>query len=64
MPIIHVALSPRTVEQRRAFGAAITAAAEEILGAPKERVRITFVDVEPDHFFVNGALASDAAGAS
>lgn len=57
MPNISVELlRGRTVEQRRAFVAAVTKAAEEHLGAPPERTRIRLSEVGDNEVAVGGVF--------
>lgn len=62
MPSITVQLlRGRTVEQKRAFAAAVTAAAVAELGARPGDVRIAFEHIEPDDVANGGVLASEDA---
>jgi 4-oxalocrotonate tautomerase len=62
MPSITVQLlRGRTVEQKRAFAAAVTDAAVAELGARRQDVRIAFEHIEPDDVANGGVLASDDA---
>lgn len=55
MPLIQVTLARgRTPEQLTAFAEALTAAAEEAIGAKRESVRVVLTECEPDHWFVGG----------
>lgn len=55
MPLIQVTLAKgRTPEQLTAFAEALTAAAEEALGAKRESVRVVLTECEPDNWFVGG----------
>ncbi|TDD64552.1 4-oxalocrotonate tautomerase [Jiangella aurantiaca] len=65
MPSITVQmLRGRTVEQKRAFAAAVTAAAVAELGARPGDVRIAFEHIEPDDVANGGVLASEDASRS
>lgn len=65
MPSITVQLlRGRTVEQKRAFAAAVTEAAVEALGARPGDVRIAFEHIEPDDVANGGVLASEDASRS
>ena len=60
MPSITVQLlRGRTIEQKRAFAAAVTDVAVETLGARPGDVRIAFEHIEPDDVANGGVLASD-----
>ena len=60
MPNIRVELlAGRTVDQRRAFARAVTAAAVDELGARSQDVRILFEEVSADHVANGGVLASE-----
>lgn len=62
MPNITVELlRGRTIEQRRAFAAAVTDNAVEILRARRQDVRIVFTDIEGDDVANGGVLAVDDA---
>jgi 4-oxalocrotonate tautomerase len=55
MPLIQVTLARgRTPEQLKAFGEALTKAAEESIGAKPESVRVVLNECEPEHWFVGG----------
>ncbi|MGE3286295.1 MAG: 4-oxalocrotonate tautomerase family protein [Pseudonocardia sp.] len=55
MPLIQVTLARgRTPEQLTAFAQALTAAAEEALGAKRETVRVVLTECEPENWFVGG----------
>ncbi|RIQ26258.1 tautomerase family protein [Jiangella rhizosphaerae] len=65
MPSITVQLlRGRTVEQKRNFAAAVTAAAVAELGARPGDVRIAFEHIEPDDVANGGVLASEDASRS
>jgi 4-oxalocrotonate tautomerase len=56
MPLIQVTLAAgRTPEQLHALGTALTDAAEQALGAPRETIRVVLHECEPEHWFVGGA---------
>lgn len=60
MPNITVQLlRGRTVDQRRAFVAAVTDVAVETLGARRGDVRVVFEHMEPDDVANGGVLALD-----
>lgn len=60
MPSITVQLlRGRSVDQKRAFAAAVTEAAVEALGARAGDVRIAFEHIDPDDVANGGVLASD-----
>ena len=60
MPIIRVELlTGRSVEQKRAFAAAVTREAAQILTCPPEAVDVVFRDVERHDWAVAGILAAD-----
>lgn len=60
MPNITVQLlRGRSVDQRRAFAAALTDVAVETLGARRADVRIAFEHIEPDDVANGGVLAVD-----
>lgn len=65
MPSITVQLlRGRTIEQKRAFVAAVTDVAVETLGARRGDVRIAFEHIEPHDVANGGVLASDDASRS
>jgi 4-oxalocrotonate tautomerase len=60
MPNITVELlSGRSLDQRREFAAAVTAAAVKILGARAQSVRIRFDEIERADVANAGVLVSD-----
>ncbi len=60
MPNITVELlSGRTIEQHRAFVAAVTDAAVDVLKAKRENVRIRLVEIEKSSVANGGVLESD-----
>ena len=60
MPNITVELlSGRTMDQRREFAAAVTAAAVDVLKAKREAIRILFVEIEKSDVANGGTLESD-----
>ena len=62
MPSITIQLlRGRTIEQKRAFAAALTDVAVETLGARREDVRIAFEHIEPEDVSNGGVLAVDDA---
>lgn len=65
MPSITVQLlRGRNVDQKRAFAAAVTAAAVAELGARAGDVRIAYEHIDPDDVANGGVLASDDASRS
>ncbi|WP_300017549.1 2-hydroxymuconate tautomerase [Pseudonocardia sp.] len=55
MPLVQITLARgRTPEQLATLGAAVTAAVEESIGAPREAVRVVLRESEPEHWFVGG----------
>jgi len=62
MPFITVlTLGGRTLEQRRAFAAAVTQLATECLDASPREVRVRFVEMDAGHFARSGRLAADGS---
>ena len=62
MPNITVELlSGRTLDQRREFAEAVTAAAVDVLKAKREAVRIRFAEIEKQDVANGGVLESDRA---
>jgi 4-oxalocrotonate tautomerase len=60
MPNITVELlKGRTIDQRRAFAAAVAESAVEILGARRQDVRMVFAEITPDIVANGGVLASE-----
>lgn len=60
MPNITVELlRGRSIDQRRRFALAVTEAAESLLGARREDVRIVYDEIEADHVANGGVLASE-----
>jgi 4-oxalocrotonate tautomerase len=60
MPNITVELlAGRTLEQRRAFAAAVADQAVEILGARRQDVRMVFSEITADIVANGGVLASE-----
>ena len=63
MPNISVELlRGRTIDQRRAFAAAVADSAVDILGARRQDVRMVFTEITPDVVANGGVLASEDAG--
>ena len=55
MPLIQVTLAKgRTPEQLDALGKALTAAAEQAIGARRETIRVVLTECEPAHWFAGG----------
>jgi 4-oxalocrotonate tautomerase len=68
MPIIQVTMvRGRSVEQKHALIAAVSAAVAETLETPLERVRVTIYEVSPDDWGIGGqpysAVRTPASGA-
>ncbi|HXH79949.1 MAG TPA: tautomerase family protein [Nocardioides sp.] len=60
MPNITVELlKGRTIDQRRAFAAAVAESAVEILGARSQDVRMVFTEITADTVANGGVLASE-----
>lgn len=60
MPLIQVTLAKgRTAEQLQALGEALTAAAEEAIGAKRESIRVVVAECEPEHWFVGGETLAE-----
>lgn len=60
MPLIEVhLLAGRDRDQRAAFAADVTRAAQERLGAQPERVNIRFIDIRDDYMAIGGQLVAD-----
>ncbi|WP_103380599.1 2-hydroxymuconate tautomerase [Pseudonocardia dioxanivorans] len=60
MPLVQITLARgRSPEQLAALGAAVTAAVEESIGAPRETVRVVVNECEPEHWFVGGESLAD-----
>jgi 4-oxalocrotonate tautomerase len=60
MPIIHVHLMEgRTGEQKARLIAALTDAAIESVGAPRESVRVLLLEVPKTHFGIGGKTARE-----
>ncbi|WP_098956791.1 2-hydroxymuconate tautomerase [Pseudonocardia sp. N23] len=60
MPLVQITLARgRTPEQLAALGAAVTAAVEESIGAPREAVRVVVNECEPELWFVGGESLAD-----
>lgn len=65
MPSIHVHLfEGRTVEQKRAYAAALTEATVRVLGGSPEAVDVVFTDVARHDWATGGRLWSDRQAAS
>lgn len=55
MPLIQVTLAKgRSPEQLDALGKALTAAAEQAIGAKRETIRVVLTECEPEHWFAAG----------
>jgi 4-oxalocrotonate tautomerase len=55
MPQIHVTvLKGRGDDEIAALGSALTEAASATLGVPRDVVRVTVTECEPEHWFVGG----------
>ena len=60
MPNITVELlKGRTIDQRRAFAAAVADSAVDLLGARRQDVRMVFSEITPDIVANGGVLASE-----
>lgn len=60
MPLIHVELvEGRTTEQKKQLGEAITKATMDIVGVPKDAVKVIFVDMKKDNYMEGGVLRSE-----
>ncbi len=58
MPVIHVHLMEgRSDEMKEALIGAITAAASDTLGAPRDSVRVLLQEVPKSHFGIGGKSA-------
>jgi 4-oxalocrotonate tautomerase len=58
MPIIHVHLiEGRTDEQKARLIRALTDAAHEAVGAPRESVRVLLIEMPKTHFGIGGKTA-------
>jgi 4-oxalocrotonate tautomerase len=64
MPLVQVTMvRGRTVEQKHALIASVSAAVAESLSTPIERVRVTIYEVGPDEWGVGGQPYSIARAA-
>jgi len=55
MPLIEVTLvEGRSPEQLRALGEALTAAAEQAVGAKRESIRVVLTECRAEHWFIGG----------
>jgi 4-oxalocrotonate tautomerase len=64
MPLIQVTMiEGRTLEQKHALIAELTAAAERALSVPAERVRIAIYEVSGDNWGIGGTPYSAVRGA-
>jgi 4-oxalocrotonate tautomerase len=62
MPIIHMHMvEGRTSEQKAAVAKAVTDAVVQTLEVPEQSVRILFVDLKNDGFYVGGKRSAGAA---
>lgn len=60
MPLIRVELTTgRTIEQRRAFAAAVTKSAAAFLGAKHEKVRVIFREISKQDIARGGVFIAD-----
>ncbi|MEU3186078.1 2-hydroxymuconate tautomerase [Streptomyces sp. NPDC006923] len=60
MPLIHVTLvRGRGEEEIAALGRAVTTAVHEALGTPREAIRVTVSECEPEHYFVGGETMAE-----
>ena len=49
----------RTFEQKKKLGEAITNATVDIVGVPKEAVKVIFTDMKKDNFMEAGVMRSE-----
>lgn len=64
MPLVQVTMvRGRTVEQKHALIASVSAAVAESLSTPIERVRVTIYEVGPDEWGIGGQPYSLVRGA-
>lgn len=60
MPLINVNMAAgRTDEQKRAFMAAITQAAQDTLGAPLASIRVWITEFQPTEFMAAGETMAE-----
>ncbi|MGH1504157.1 MAG: tautomerase family protein [Acidimicrobiales bacterium] len=60
MPLVNVHMAAgRSAEEKTAFMAAITDAAEATLGSPRASVRVWITEVDPHDFMTAGELLAD-----
>ncbi|MEQ3553940.1 tautomerase family protein [Pseudonocardia nematodicida] len=60
MPLIQVTLAAgRSPEQLRALGAALTAAAQDAVGASRETIRVVISECDPELWFAGGESLAD-----
>ena len=60
MPLINVHMARgRTAQQKTAFMAAVTEAAIETLGSPRDSIRVWITEVDSTDFMTAGELLSD-----
>jgi 4-oxalocrotonate tautomerase len=65
MPLVQVTMvRGRTVEQKHALIAAVSAAVSETTGSPIERVRVVIYEVSADEWGIGGQPHSAVRGAS
>lgn len=65
MPLVQVTMvRGRTVEQKHALIASVSAAVAESLSTPLERVRVTIYEVGPDEWGIGGQPYSLVRGVS
>lgn len=63
MPIIEVTMvEGRTPEKKEALICALTDAAEQSIGAPRQSIRVILREVPPEHFAVAGQSFAAKAG--
>jgi 4-oxalocrotonate tautomerase len=63
MPLVQVSMvRGRTVEQKHALIAAVSAAVAETTGSPIERVRVVIYEVSPDEWGIGGQPHSAVRG--
>lgn len=65
MPLVQVTMvRGRTVEQKHALIASVSAAVAESLSTPIEQVRVTIYEVGPDEWGIGGLPYSTVRGAA
>ena len=65
MPMVQITMvEGRTVEQKHALIASVSAAVSESLGTPLERVRVAIYEVSPDDWGIGGLPYAAVRGTS